>query len=225
MHLHQLNHRAAAIDKPAIKSAKHRFSDPNIDSQPLNAGRTPAEGREEPASSPAEPRLQADKEFRRRLFGVTADPAAAPIGLTSIERKILADLKPQSPLDELPPARQSELFDLMEDFSGENVLKAITRPEPDGWGIQTSERSLYRFQKRYRQIRQLEKLKELEATRHDPVAFAKAADQLLNDRLFETLINPKSKTSEVRDLYQSHLRRILADLATQRLTLKRKNVQ
>ena len=133
----------------------------------------------------------------------------------------------RSPIDDLSPEYQKELFELLQEHPKSIVLAMISQPPPLGWGVKTSRPSLKRFIDRYR--KQNEKA-ELARTAEDAAkitsdpnaslsAFAEATQRLVQMRLFQTASDPDSDAEDLQFLCRFMDRQRRTDLSERRVQI------
>lgn len=194
----------------------------------MRAQSEPARAQAVDPSDPADvvpPNIQAAMDFMAKYQASRSDRAAQQAD----ERNglLLTALDPRSPLDHLPPEKQSILYEALCEFGAPDICAIITKPEPEGWGIETCNSSLKRFRVRYQKRTQAQKELELKQITVDLLndadnaddGYVRASERLLKLRLLETVNKPDSKTSEVRDLYTTFTRLRAQALAEKRLAL------
>lgn len=174
------------------------------------------------------------KSKRRRQKNKAPFSAAKPssqrvIELSAGDLEIMIDLHNASPLDALPPERQQKLFQLLEDYPYRAVLRVISMPAPEGWGVKTSVASLARFVRRYADRQTAQQLKEAGQLAHELLADKDASDadilaastRLANIRLLQVANNPNAAVRDLKDLFQIQIRLKALDLTQQRLALQK----
>jgi hypothetical protein len=172
-----------------------------------------------PASANPEPHFIRQSEIR--------NPQSPDPDLAAIEEEIIERTQSKSPLDMLPITQQELLYDLLSRYTYRKVKDVIALPPPRGLNITPSLGALFDFKRRYAKRSQLQKKKEvgllaLELLNEPPVAddgYAQASERLLRLRLLETINNPASKTSEIRDLFQTLVRLRAQTVSEKRLKL------
>lgn len=189
--------------------------------QTLNEPRTEAEQTLNPSRTNPEPASISPQIPQR------PDP-----DLAQIEEEIVEHTHAKSPLDNLPHDQQALLYDLLCRHQYRQVKSAIALPPPNGLGVNASLGALFNFKRRYAKRDQTQKKLEIgriacEIIKEPAVAdegYVTAAERLLKIRLLEAINNPSSKTSEIRDLYQTLIRLRAQSVAEKRLKLDEQKI-
>ena len=162
--------------------------------QALTPGTPPESGRNSAGISP---------EYSAHSAG-TIPPESALSQSPSQPTRARKRLPNESPLDDLPPDTQAEIFSLLDRYKLDRVTLHVTSAPPNGMGIVTSRSSLYRFHQRHSARRTTRRRQEDAAVTAQLIAEAKTpgdisttASQLIALRLVETASEENSDPSHL----------------------------
>lgn len=200
----KLESTPAAQDSPP-ETEKRAETPPTVHPEQLERGNQAVNTRQTAGNDPQ----------NCRPVGGDLPPQGQP-EFSTVEKQIIEELnrKSQSPLDQLPPEKQNELFDLLSQYTITSVLRVVTQPPPTGWGVSTSYNSLRRFRERFArgiqrhhriELKQVAKA-VIEDLSDADEQFTDASERLLKLRLLETANDPGSKTGDLRNLFQTLIR-------------------
>jgi hypothetical protein len=139
--------------------------------------------------------------------------------------QMLRESTSRSPIDDFPPERQQQLYELIIEHPYTHVAQMIAQPEPIGWNFQTSDTSLKRFKKRYDKKLEREALasahREAEQTVQQTGAneqtYTDATRRLLKIRVYRNAADPKGSEDKLELLTRLLDRQRRTDLAERRV--------